>query len=346
MTRKTIRTRNLRNMVLIIRDIEEIKKLDSKLTLQLKESGNFTRYSFASIIGRSDAIREAIAIARKYARVNATILIEGETGVGKEVFAQSIHAHGPRYDRPFVAVNCAAITESLFESELFGYEAGAFTGADRRGKMGYFEIANGGTIFLDEISEMSPSMQGRLLRMLQKKQIMRVGGSVQIPVDVRVIAATNKNLIAMVDAGEFREDLYYRINVLRLRIPPLRLRPEDIELLIAHYLSVYSEKGRSPQISPELMQRLRDHEWPGNAREIRNFCERLSVVFKDETVERDSLEKYDLLTDRTNRSLHATLKDTELAAIRQKLQENGGNLTKTAEALGISRTTLWRRLNK
>lgn len=218
------------------KDVTDIKKLEADLRLKLKKKGHIAKYNFQNIIGQSKEIKKVIKKAKKIAKSESTILIQGESGTGKELFAQSIHNYSDRFQNPFVAINCAAFPDNLLESELFGYEGGAFTGAKKGGKPGVFEQAHTGTIFLDEIGDISANIQARLLRVLQEKEIMRIGGTKMIPIDIRVVAATNKDLYQLIQTGEFREDLYYRLNVLSLFIPPLRKRREDILLLIEYFL--------------------------------------------------------------------------------------------------------------
>ncbi|MBC7335917.1 MAG: sigma 54-interacting transcriptional regulator, partial [Clostridia bacterium] len=225
--------------VVTFQDVTRIIQLEAKIRRELYQKGLVARFTFEDIIGQSEAIREAVEKAKRYALTDSTVLLSGESGTGKELFAQSIHAFSRRSGGPFVAVNCAALPENLLESELFGYEEGAFTGAKKGGKLGLFELAHGGTIFLDEIGEMTLPLQARLLRVLQEKEVMRLGGSRVIPVDVRVIAASNKNLQQAVQEGTFRADLFYRLNVLCLKVPPLRARKDDIPLLVDHFIKRY-----------------------------------------------------------------------------------------------------------
>lgn len=221
----------IRGVVATFQDIKQLQSTEQKIRLKLHEKGLVAKYSFGDIVGESRAIRNTIQIARSYASSQAAVLIHGETGTGKELFAQSIHTVSDRRDGPFVAINCAAVSNNLLESELFGYEAGAFTGASKNGREGLFELAHGGTIFLDEIGEIPRETQVELLRVLQEKEVRRVGGNRVIPVDVRIITATNKDLIQETMEGRFREDLYYRLNVLDLELPPLRERGDDVRIL-------------------------------------------------------------------------------------------------------------------
>ena len=266
------------------------------------------------------------------------------------MFAQSIHNYSRRRGEAFVAVNCATIPANLLESELFGYVEGAFTGAKRGGKMGLFELAHKGTIFLDEIGETSLDMQARLLRVLEEHEIMRVGDDKVIPVDIRVIAASNRDLKKMVDEGSFRSDFYYRLDVLSLKLPPLRDCKENIETLIHNFTARYaSENGRRPlEYTPEAMKLLVDYEWPGNVRELKNVVERLVVTCVDDRIDAgrvmDALHITALLPVKTAPSGEGTLDEAEMRLIKRTLAECGGNKTQAAKRLGISRPTLHRKL--
>ncbi|TPG91659.1 PAS domain-containing protein [Brevibacillus laterosporus] len=273
----------------IEQDITELVKLHEELTHTTEHLHNLqqemTRYQaptdpFFPIKGHSPALQTAMQTARKVAVTDATVLIYGESGVGKELFAQAIHQVSKRSKKPFVAINCAAIPAALFESELFGYQGGAFTGAERKGKPGKIELAHEGTLFLDEIGELPLELQAKLLRALQERQFYRVGGTEPIFVNTRIIAATNKNLEKMVAEGRFREDLYYRLNVFSLELPSLRERPEDILELVPIFLHEYSLANDQavPRIMPDVMQALIDYHWPGNIRQLRNIIERLSIL--------------------------------------------------------------------
>ena len=314
------------------------------------------KYSFNDIIGGSAAIRSTVDRIRKFSQVDSNVLLTGETGTGKEILAQSCHNSSGRSKGPFVAVNCAALPENLLESELFGYVEGAFTGAIRGGKAGLFEMAHQGTIFLDEVSEIPLRLQGRLLRVLQEREIMRVGDDRVIPVDVRVISATNRDLKKLTATNEFRRDLLYRLDVLHVQVPPLRERREDIPLLLRHFFLLYSRKFRKTieKVSPAAESLLREYEWPGNIRELRNACEQLTVLSEKNTIEaEDVLRVVDFgplpkPAPASNPLSAAPAPDLtpDPAAIRQALQVTGGNKTKAAQMLGISRTTLWRKLSE
>src|SRR5690606_31627700 len=248
----------------------EVKQLHERLD---------EKFSFAGIIGHSFKLQEVIDRVRLVAPSRATILVEGESGTGKELIAQAIHQSSPRARAPFIAVHCAALSENLLESEIFGHERGAFTGATER-RIGRFEAADRGTLFLDEIGEITPSTQVKLLRFLETKAIERVGGPRPLALDVRLVAATNRNRESMVAEGKFREDLFFRLNVVRITMPPLRERREDIPLLLAHYIKVFSEENGVPPLSiePGALATLQAYPWPGNIRELRNFCENAVVL--------------------------------------------------------------------
>ncbi len=263
--------------IAIIKKFDEEERKQHIFRKQLIQKGHFAKRSFGDIVGKSERLVECVENAKRMAKSNASMLISGESGVGKEIFAQAIHNASKRSTYQFVAINCGAIPESLLESELFGYEDGAFTGAKKGGKMGLFELAHMGTIFLDEIGEMPILLQKRLLRVLEEREIVRIGGDRVIPVDVRVIAATNKNIKHMIEDNQFREDLYYRINVLPLTIPPLRDRTEDIQLLIADYCNKINGQF---DMSSDAMAYMTMYEWPGNIRELRNCLEYLNNLGK------------------------------------------------------------------
>lgn len=342
-------------IVTILEDVEEIQETESLIRKQLNPKPLSAKYTFEKIIGSSKEIRCAIETAKNYSQTNSSVLILGETGTGKEVFAQSIHNASPRRKCPFVAVNCSALPESLLDSELFGYEEGAFTGARKGRKPGLFELAHRGTIFLDEISEMPYSLQSRLLRVLQEKEVMRIGGNRYIPVDVRIIAASNRDLLKCVENGSFREDLYYRISVLQLFLPPLKQRCEDIPLLVQHFLE---EKGYGDiikHLSDDFWEHLCTYHWPGNIRELQNVVERFIANYQNKSnneidfvgIVQKALYPGSL---QTNRHVQKTLQDqldmVEEKIIHEVLKQCNGNKEKAARMLGISRTTLWRKINK
>ncbi len=307
-------------------------------------------YSLSDIVGNSPQIIETKRLSTIAARNNSTVLLQGESGTGKEMFAQAIHNASPRSAGPFIPINCGAIPMNLLESELFGYEEGAFTGAKKGGQAGKFELANGGTIFLDEIGEMPLNFQVSLLRILQEKQVIRVGGTTPIPLDVRVIAASNKDLESEVQKGNFRLDLYYRLNVLTIDIPALRDRKEDIILLAQHFLHKLTAKLDKNRITiaPDLCEWLENYTWPGNVRELQNILER-AVNF----AERDELDCKDLPANlrkitpvlRPEKELFK-LEDREFYTILEALSKTDGNLSQAAKLLGIGRNTLYRKMQK
>jgi DNA-binding NtrC family response regulator len=296
------------------------------------------------LIGKSPAIRKVVELIEMVAPTEATVLITGESGTGKEVVARAIHAAGPRRYMPMVTIHCGALTETLLESELFGHEKGAFTGAQYR-KKGKFEVADGGTVFLDEISDISLKTQTDLLRVLQEKEIVRVGGNQQIKVDFRAIAATNKNLETLVKAGSFRPDLYYRLHVFCIDLPPLRDRREDIPLLVNHFLNKFcmATSRPVPQISPEALEVLMRYEWPGNVRELENAVERALVVGRSGEIRPADLA----FQFHAEEAPHGrTLDDVERAHIERILRETQHNLSRAARILDIDRTTLYNKLRK
>lgn len=304
------------------------------------------------MVGRSESMRALWEMVRTIAPTDATVLITGESGTGKELVAKAVHAAGRRARGPFVAVNCAALTESLLASELFGHEKGAFTGADKKHE-GHFLKADGGTIFLDEIGEMPLSMQVKLLRVIQEREVLSVGGNKAVPVDVRIIAATNRDLAREVAAGTFREDLYYRLNVVTLALPPLRERADDIPLLAQYFMARFADKNNKKikGFTPGAMDRLVRYAWPGNVRELENVIERASILLLGEHIserelpERIAPARGDALTDALTTDC-PTLEDVERAVILKTLKRFGGNKTEAAKALGITRKTLHAKLSK
>lgn len=271
------------------KDVTDVKELEEDLRRKLKKKGYIAKYNFSDIVGKSQELKKTIKKAKKLSKSESTVLIQGESGTGKELFAHSIHNYSERSKAPFVVINCAALPDNLLESELFGYEEGAFTGAKKGGKPGVFEQAHTGTIFLDEIGDISPSIQSRLLRVLQEKEVMRVGGTKVIPIDIRVITATNKNIQRLVNEGKFREDLYYRLNVLSLQLPPLRRRREDIPLLIDYFLEKFGREDLS--LSKKVVSRLYNYNWKGNIRELENCIEYIVQICEDK-VEIDNLPSH------------------------------------------------------
>lgn len=329
---------------------QAITNAESRLRDRLRVSGHLARYHFDDILGESAAIRTAIHQARRFAHVDSNILLMGETGTGKELFAQSIHNESERATGPFVAVNCAAIPENLMESELFGYEGGAFTGASKTGKPGLFEAAHEGTIFLDEVSEIPLALQSRLLRVIQEREVRRIGANRVIPVQVRIICATNRDLLEMIRQGRFREDLYYRLKVLSVQVPPLRSRDGDLALIMQHYLTYYARKFGKGQItlSSEAASRITEYSWSGNIREIRNVSEQLAVLCESDIITASdiaavlpiepSVKKPFVLQE----SEQSTLSNLQKRQILEVLSR-ASSRKEAAEMLGISKTTLWRK---
>ncbi len=324
------------------RDISRVKTLTEELK---------GKYSFRNIIGKSAKMQEVYELIRTVAPANVNVLIQGETGTGKELVARAIHYESPRAGRRFVAVNCSALPETLLESELFGHVRGAFTGAtsDRAGR---FEVADGGTLFLDEISEISPSIQVKLLRAIETKEFERIGDSHTKKVDVRIICATNRNLKELVAQGKFRSDLYYRINVVNINLPPLRERREDIPLLIDYFIEKFNKETgkRVRAVSPEAMDLLIDYDWPGNVRELENAIGHAFVHCRGEVILPRHLPD-DVVRGVTpvasEEILSArSLEEIERIAIRAALKHTGGNQTLAARRLGISRSSLWRKMKK
>jgi DNA-binding NtrC family response regulator len=299
----------------------------------------------AGLIGESPAMRKIFRAIAKAAPTSATVLITGESGTGKELVARAIHYSSPRASAPFVPVNCAAIPETLIESELFGYVKGAFTGATET-RAGFFQTADGGTIFLDEVSATSPSMQARLLRVLQERAVSMLGSARPRPVDIRVVAATNKQLKALVDKEAFREDLYFRLNVLTIELPPLRERGDDVLLLIRHFAGVFAaETGKpAPVFSDATLDVLRRYRWPGNVRELENIVQRLVVMADADRIDVPDLPSLMRFSAVAPPGLDRTLAEVEAEHIRNVLAGAGGNRTRAAEILGIDRKTLREKL--
>jgi two-component system nitrogen regulation response regulator NtrX len=317
---------------------EQVRDLKRHLTLE------------EILIGESEPMRRLEQQIRSAAPSHSRVLITGENGSGKEIVARTLHRLSLRADAPFIDVNCAAIPEELIESELFGHRKGAFTGAidDRKGK---FELADGGTLFLDEIGDMSLKTQAKVLRVLQEQTFQRVGGQQTIRVDVRVIAATNKNLEAEIASGNFRSDLYYRLNVIPIEVPPLRAREDDIILLAEHFLRRYAAEAAQPRkkLSPGAAGKLRAYDWPGNVRELRNVMERLAILVPGETVEPDDVQLGARNAPPPEIPSNLPLKDArdefEKQYILSRLRDYAGNISRTAEALGVERSNLYRKLN-
>ena len=317
-----------------------------------------TRYNFGNIVGKSKRMQEVFELVKKMAPSSATVLIEGESGTGKELVAKSIHFNSPRKDKPFIAVNCSALSENLLESELFGHEKGAFTGAIAM-KKGRFELADGGTLFLDEIGELSQNLQVKLLRVLQERAFERVGGIRSVPVNIRIIAATNKNLKHETEQGRFREDLYYRLNVLYLVLPPLRDRVEDIRLLVDHMIEKYASERRPGQqvtgVDQEVNRLLYGYSWPGNVRELENAIERAMVLCPGNIIRVSDLPKefkksighsLHLEGISENAKLYETLDMVEKLMIARALATSHNVQSRAAELLGIGKSGLNQKLKK
>ncbi|GAB6154425.1 sigma-54-dependent Fis family transcriptional regulator [Desulfosporosinus burensis] len=324
--------------VATFQNIGIIQEAEENIRKSLYKKGFVAKTFIKDIIGTSDQIQKAKREAFLYAKNPSSVLITGESGTGKELFAQGIHNAGLRFRHPFVAINCAAIPDNLLESELFGYEEGAFTGAKKGGKPGLFELAHEGTVFLDEIGELSMSLQSRLLRVLEEHEVLRIGGDHIRSVNIQVISATNQDLWEMTVNGNFRKDLYYRLNVLELRLPPLRVRKTDIPLLVKKFLSEMCHDLTGKEI--EVISQhpvFRDYNWPGNIRELRNIIERFAALYKEAGYE-------DLLLSLFERLTPAELSSVEQEELNRVLNSVQGKKNEAAKKLGISRTTLWRKL--
>ena len=341
---------NVRGRIVTLHEVARIQASESKIRSSFLKKGFYARHHFGDIIGASEAIGQLITRAKLYAEHDSNLLISGETGTGKEVFAQSVHNHSRRQSSPFVSVNVASIPPSLLESELFGYVDGAFTGARRGGKPGLFELAHEGTLFLDEIGELAPEIQSRLLRVIQEREIMRIGDDKIIPVDVRIISATNRHLFEQTQNGTFRQDLYYRIRVVGLHLPPLRARIEDIPPIFEHYLKRFlGKKGREPHLTLAARNVLKTYSWPGNVRQLRNVAE-VVAYGQDDRIDayhiQEALGEQENTQEEETRFItipdSGTLKQMELAIIRSLLTKHTPD--QVCSRLGISRVTLWRKM--
>lgn len=329
-------------------DLQEVVEVMRKVSYHLIQEAPITDDFNNMLVTNSPKMKDLTKLIHKVANSNANIYIHGETGVGKELVAHAIHEFSDRQGKPFIKVNCSALPETLLESELFGYEKGAFTGAFNR-KLGRFELANGGTIFLDEIGDISPLIQLKLLRVIQEKELERLGGTQTIALDVRIITATNKSLEVLVQNGQFREDLYYRLNVIPVLVPPLRERREDMQVLIQNFIKISSELYHMPykSIEDKALECLLTYRWPGNVRELENIIERLLLISEGNVINRSDLPPYFLdLEPVTVDALDQLLDDAEEKVIRKALIESEGNITRAAEFLGISRRSLHRKINK
>jgi transcriptional regulator with PAS, ATPase and Fis domain len=347
--------------VSVVKDITEVRRLSQEVnkyerkTNRLKkmvEHAYRAKYSFQDVIGTSSALLKTLQFCKKIAAGETDVLITGESGTGKEIFAQSVHSASKRAHGPFVALNCASLTSSLVESELFGYDEGAFTGARKGGKTGLFEIADGGTILLDEIGELSLDVQAKLLRVLQERAVRKIGEATEIPLDVRVIAATNRNLIAMVKEGRFREDLFYRLNILNVHLPPLRERSSDTRLLADYFLAQYSQKVVRPfRFSPEVYDILLKYRWPGNIRELRNTIEFAANMCEDHLITQLHLPPVLLIdtniTVVARKTLADVVRDAEKQILINALNCEGYTVEgkkRVSVQMGISLATLYNKM--
>jgi DNA-binding NtrC family response regulator len=342
---------SLDDLMLTIEKVLELHALRAENRRLRDELGR--RYQFDNIIGPSAAMQEVFAAVSRVAPTRATVLLAGESGIGKDLIARAIHHHSPRRDRPFVKISCSAIPENLMESELFGYEKGAFTGATAS-RAGKFEQADGGTVFLDEIGDVPPQVQVKLLRVLQEREFERLGSNKTQKVDVRIVAATNQDLRAALEQGAFREDLYYRLNVVPINIPPLRNRKEDILLLVEHFLAKYRDEtgGRIQSVTPAAMERVLSYHWPGNVRELENIIQRAMVLAPG-----PALQPADIQLDSERQAAPTgdklpfvpdgmTLDQYEQELIREALRRAGGNKSQAARLLGLTRNALRYRLTQ
>jgi propionate catabolism operon transcriptional regulator len=348
----------LRGATVLCQDATTVQRLERRLRSQHRPPRFEARYTLSAIVGDSPAIRGVRAMAERYARTDATVLITGESGTGKEMVAQGIHAAGKRRDHPFVAINCAAFPETLLESELFGYEEGAFTGSRRGGRPGLFEAAHLGTIFLDEVGDVPVTLQSRLLRVLQERQVLRLGSNDPTPIDVRVIAATHRDLRAAVAAGQFRDDLYFRLHILPIHLPPLRDRHGDVAAiasdLLRKALARHGVPGATARALARVLPRLEPYRWPGNVRELENVLERVAVLFADGAISDAQLDVElraalpelfeEAAAPAAAPGLRATRQAQELATVEQVVAACAGNLSEAARRLGVGRSTLYRKL--
>ncbi|ALP92940.1 sigma-54-dependent Fis family transcriptional regulator [Intestinimonas butyriciproducens] len=341
----------VKGVVATFQDIKTLQTAERNIRIKLHEKGLVAKYRFSDILGRSPAILDAKRLSENFADAQFTVMLYGETGTGKEMFAQSIHNASPRRDGPFVAINCTALNRNLLESELFGYADSSFTGARRGGKAGLFETAHGGTVFLDEIGELPLEFQAPLLRVLQEKEVRRVGDDTVIPVDIRIIGATNRNLLQLVEEGKFRRDLYYRLNVLSVLVPPLRERGDDyLEIARCIYERVLPQHTEEEEtVFLRVLDRCRSYAWPGNVRELTNLVERVSLLLHRGSREEEVVQLLNVQWQETPPAAPLVpgsapaLLDRE--AVQEALRRNGGNLSRTAKTLGVSRSTLYRRLH-
>lgn len=356
-----IKDNKVEKIVGTVRDMTDIKKLTDELkrnqalTIHYQRELEDLKIKDAiksMVVFNSTKIKKLVELALRVSKVSSSVLILGESGVGKEVIAKLIHKSSPRRDQPFIEVNCGAIPKELIESELFGYESGAFTGAKREGKLGLFELANKGTIFLDEIGELPMEMQVKLLRVIQDLKVTKVGGTKPIPLDIKIIAATNRNLEEMVDNKEFREDLFYRINIVTIEIPPLRERKEDISVLSKHFLKLFNDQyNKDKYFHYKLIETFENYEWPGNVRELRNIIERLVVLTEEQCINSEHLptkytQRKELIKDRNlDRPLKDILEELEKEVIKTALIKYK-TAVNAAKSLGLSQPTMTRKMQK
>lgn len=345
--------KNISEVIELNRELQQTKGVADYLKEQL-EQWEHLPLSFKEYVGQNSNIKETLVLAAKVAQTDSTVLIRGESGVGKEVLARAVHNSSRRKDKPMIKVNCAAIPEDLIESELFGYEDGAFTGAKKGGKLGKFELAHSGTIFLDEIGDMSLTMQAKLLRVLQEKEFERVGGTNTISVDIRVIAATNRDLENMIKEGTFRRDLYYRLNIVPLNLTPLRERKDDLLALAKTFLDQFSrEVGHELTLSPQVVGFFQEYDWPGNIRELQNVLEHASIVCSGTSIELYhlptqviSLNNDHLITKNKPNTVKEIVASLEKELILSALATNKNNRTKAMKELGFSRRVFYDKLRR
>ena len=341
----------IKGAVATFQDVQTLQTAEQNIRIKLHEKGLAAKYTFSDIIGNSPVIQTAKNLAESFAASQFTVMLYGETGTGKELFAQSIHNASPRKDGPFVAINCTSLSKTLLEAELFGYSDSSFTGAKRGGKAGLFELAHGGTIFLDEIGELPIEIQAQFLRVLQEKEVRRVGGDAMTPVDIRVIAATNRDLRQCVEDGSFRKDLFYRLNVLNLVLPPLREREDDY-LAIAKYLYDGISGHKNEEVMMRILKHYAQYSWPGNIRELTNAVQRISLLVErkmDEQMILSALQSMmpvacDTAAKLGKEASEASLETLELQKIKEAIALNDGNISAAAKQLHISRATMYRKL--
>ncbi len=333
----------VKGMLLTFQDTTRLQMLEQKIRRVLNKKGMVAKYNFKDIIYTDEIMDELIGKAKKVGKSDSVVVIYGESGTGKEILAQSLHNISDRSQAPFVAINCAALSESLLESELFGYEEGAFTGARKGGKPGMFELAHGGTIFLDEINSITPGLQGKLLRVIEEKEVMRLGSDYLIPLNVRIISAANEDLRTMVQEKSFRGDLFYRLNSLEINIPPLRERRGDIEPLFIHFLKEFQMEEKIRWPGKEEIIKLTEYDWMGNIRELRNVAERYVLFDEIELSQLEEIPSFEGYDDSIDlKEIHSLIEERIIA----QLVKSGLSKNEIAEKLGISRTALWKKIKK